>query len=119
MIPSLTRAGLPDVNRHLLPLLHKDVGALRLGGVLPVLLRYVEGHGDLSLTCRLLRGLHAAGHRRRHGHAGLCELTGVDRQSADRRVERRLATFATRAIAQVEAAESEGKAAATFALLSS
>lgn len=60
---------LPDINCHLLPLLHKDIGVFRLGGVFPMLLRQVEGHGDV--THRLLFGLHAAGHWGRHGHAGL------------------------------------------------
>lgn len=63
---------LPDVNCHLLPLLHKDICVLRLGGVFPMLLRQVEGHGDV--TRRLLFGLHAAGHWGRHGHAGLWKL---------------------------------------------
>lgn len=61
---------IPDINCHLLPLLHKDIGVLRLGGVFPMLLRQVEGHGNV--TRRLLFGIHAAGDWGRHGHAGLC-----------------------------------------------
>lgn len=45
-----------------------------------MLLGQVEGHGDVGLTRRLLRGLHAAGHRRRHGHAGLWKFTEKNQQ---------------------------------------
>lgn len=65
---------LPDINCHLLPLFHKDVAVLRLGGLFLVLLRQVEGHGDV--THWLLFGLHAAGHRGRHGDTGLWRENG-------------------------------------------
>jgi len=65
------KSTLPDISCELLPVLHKHLRVARLRWIVLMLLRDVEGHGELRLAGGADSRVHAARHRSRHIHAHL------------------------------------------------